>query len=470
MASPNVSVIIPTYRGADYLGATVQSVLDQTYPHFELIVVNDASPDHTSELMQQFDEPRLLYCVHDTNQGAVAARATGLASATGEFIAFLDQDDLFHPEKLEAHVTFLMNHPEVGVSYNGRYEINGETQAIREIWQPPLAVTLEDMLVSFPFAPSDTVFRRKWAFHEGVWDYATFKGDEVIVNGAEYIYCGRLYFAGCTFAGIGRALNYRRYHPGRVYSDLERRCRSEHMCQDLIFDDDRCPTAVRAAHGLAHTNTNLVWAYYAFAQNETRLGQMFLLQAVELQPEILAGNPCRLLDFLVMNSIAEEGREHPDLLQSIFAQLPQQLNGLSEHLDWAIGLGHLLIGSRAIMWGQYASGQYHLARARARQAAVDQTFVQKLTYQLLLYERECGAATAQAYLETLLPYLDEMGDRSGARALKANYSIGQAFRSYERQDFREVPRAVIQALRSDPKYAANRGVWSILLRSLTSVS
>ena len=58
MESPTVSVIIPTYGGANYLGEAIQSVLDQTYPHFELIVVNDVSPDHTDEVVASYRDPR----------------------------------------------------------------------------------------------------------------------------------------------------------------------------------------------------------------------------------------------------------------------------------------------------------------------------------------------------------------------------------------------------------------------------
>ncbi|MBE2224694.1 MAG: glycosyltransferase family 2 protein, partial [Anaerolineae bacterium] len=282
MSDPIVSVIIPTYGGANYLAEAIQSVLNQTYPNFELIVVNDASPDDTHQLMEQFDDERLNYIVHKENQGAVAARETGLQASSGDLIAFLDQDDLFHPEKLEAYVAFMGEYPEIGVSYNGRFEINAITNAIREIWQPPLSVTLEDMIVGFPFAPSDTVFRRKWVFNEGIWDYNVGKGDEVVVNGGEYVYCGRLYFAGCKFAGIDRALNYRRYHPNRVYSDLEQRCESEHYCQEIILTDPRCPADVQSVRDTAHMNTNLVWAYYAFAQEETKLGQKFLNHAIQL--------------------------------------------------------------------------------------------------------------------------------------------------------------------------------------------
>jgi hypothetical protein len=223
---------------------------------------------------------------------------------------------------------------------------------------------------------------------------------------------------------------------------------------------------VLAVRDIAHMNTNLVWAYYAFAQDETELGQKYLIEAIQLDSSVLEGQPCRLLDFLVMNSIAEEGRDHPELLQSIFDQLPAEVAWLSEHYDWAVGLGHLLKGSRAIMWSSPEVGQHHFARAGELKAKVDKTYVNKLTHQLLLYEHEFGPEAAKIFLENLSPYLDQMGDQQGVRWLKGNYAIGQAFQSYKRGEFRQVPGEVVRAIRSDPRYVSNRGVWSIMFRSL----
>ena len=76
MGNPTVSVITPAYNGADHLGEAIQSVLDQTYPHSELIVVDDASTDETPEIVRRFDDPRLKYIVHKENRGPDVARHT----------------------------------------------------------------------------------------------------------------------------------------------------------------------------------------------------------------------------------------------------------------------------------------------------------------------------------------------------------------------------------------------------------
>ncbi|WP_158059677.1 glycosyltransferase family 2 protein [Halorussus halophilus] len=99
-----VSVIIPTYNRADILPRAIDSVLDQTFEDFELLVVDDASTDETRDVVTGYDDERVTYLAHDENQGACAARNTGLEAATGEYIAYFDSDDVWHEEKLERQI------------------------------------------------------------------------------------------------------------------------------------------------------------------------------------------------------------------------------------------------------------------------------------------------------------------------------------------------------------------------------
>ena len=112
-----VSVIIPVYKVENYIAATVQSVLDQTYKDFELLVIDDGSPDRSGEICQQFKDPRIKI-IRQPNRGVAAARNTGIRQAQGEYIALLDADDLWLPEKLAKHVEHLETSPEIGVSYS----------------------------------------------------------------------------------------------------------------------------------------------------------------------------------------------------------------------------------------------------------------------------------------------------------------------------------------------------------------
>jgi glycosyltransferase involved in cell wall biosynthesis len=113
---PLISVIIPIYGVEAFIAAALQSVLDQTFQDFEVILVDDASPDRSMEICQQFTDPR-LHLVRQANRGLAGARNTGIRHAQGEFLAFLDGDDVWLPEKLAQQVQHLQDHPEVGVSF-----------------------------------------------------------------------------------------------------------------------------------------------------------------------------------------------------------------------------------------------------------------------------------------------------------------------------------------------------------------
>jgi len=123
---PKVSVIIPTYNRAELLPRAIQSVLNQTFQDFEIIVVDDSSTDNTEEVIKEFQEQdkRIKYIKHDKNKGGSAARNTGIKVAQGEYIAFQDSDDEWLPEKLEKQMKVLENaSSKVGVVYTGFWKI-----------------------------------------------------------------------------------------------------------------------------------------------------------------------------------------------------------------------------------------------------------------------------------------------------------------------------------------------------------
>jgi glycosyltransferase involved in cell wall biosynthesis len=125
MTPPLISVIIPTFNRASFLREAVDSVLSQTCREFELIIIDDGSRDETGEILKAYGG-RLIYYYQD-NQGVSAARNRGLQMAGGRFIAFLDSDDLWLPEKLAAQCDFFEQNPEVFICQTEEFWIrNGK--------------------------------------------------------------------------------------------------------------------------------------------------------------------------------------------------------------------------------------------------------------------------------------------------------------------------------------------------------
>src|SRR5712691_10864800 len=122
-AEPMITVIIPTYNYAHFVDQAIQSVIDQTYPDWECIVVDDGSTDGTRDVVARFvdNDARISYVFQD-NKGLAAARNTGLKLARGRFIQFLDSDDLIEKEKLRRQLEFVEAHEELDIVYgNTRY-------------------------------------------------------------------------------------------------------------------------------------------------------------------------------------------------------------------------------------------------------------------------------------------------------------------------------------------------------------
>jgi glycosyltransferase involved in cell wall biosynthesis len=172
-----VSVVIPTFNRAAFLREALESVSRQTYPNFEVIVVDDGSTDGTREVVAA-SAARPVY-VYQENQGRGAARNAGVGRAQGELIAFLDSDDLWHPDRLARHVEFLARHPDA-VFVHGPVDVIDEggrpdERASREMARRYARArrrgyTYENMLDSCLIFTS-TILVRRYLFDEvGVYD------------------------------------------------------------------------------------------------------------------------------------------------------------------------------------------------------------------------------------------------------------------------------------------------------------
>jgi glycosyltransferase involved in cell wall biosynthesis len=117
MTKPSVSVVIPVYNGEKHLHQTIQSVLEQTFRPLEIIVIDDGSTDGTAAVTKEFSK-QIRYFQHD-NRGTAASRNRGVAESEGDYIAFVDADDLWHREKIEKQMNYLTHHHtiEVCVTY-----------------------------------------------------------------------------------------------------------------------------------------------------------------------------------------------------------------------------------------------------------------------------------------------------------------------------------------------------------------
>jgi glycosyltransferase involved in cell wall biosynthesis len=131
--SPYVTVLMPVYNTEMYLKEAIDSILNQTFRDFEFIVINDGSTDSTSDIIESYSDPRIIYLQNEKNLGVATSLNKGLSIAKGTYIARMDGDDVSRCDRLEKQVAFMDANPEIGVCGTWLETIGDRN----EVWSPP---------------------------------------------------------------------------------------------------------------------------------------------------------------------------------------------------------------------------------------------------------------------------------------------------------------------------------------------
>lgn len=210
---PLVSIVVPAYNYARFLGACIDSILAQTYPHWELIVVDNGSTDNTQEVLGRYKDPRIKSLRIEINQGPVKAWALGYTHCRGEYFALLPADDLFLPTKLEKQIQFLQQNP--GVDAVGTY--------IREIDDDGKTPATPGWIVGYINQPIDYTNLENWRwkhylciptaiYSKKLCDRANAVPCDGLNNVCDWDFHVRLLGAGAVFSVIPEALTCYRWH------------------------------------------------------------------------------------------------------------------------------------------------------------------------------------------------------------------------------------------------------------------
>lgn len=138
-----VSIIMPCYNSGFFIAASIESVLKQTYNNFELIIIDDLSTDESISIINSFNDPRIKFIQLSENGGAGISRNKGIEMAQGRFIAFLDSDDLWRPNKLEVQINFMLDN-NCALTYSQYQKFSNAGKG--KIVTPPASVTYSELL------------------------------------------------------------------------------------------------------------------------------------------------------------------------------------------------------------------------------------------------------------------------------------------------------------------------------------
>lgn len=384
---PTVSVVIPTYNRAHCICDTVDSVLAQTFADLEVIVVDDGSTDNTREVLEERYGDRIVYIYQD-NQERSAARNTGIRHSKGECVAFLDSDDIWLPDKLQAQMEVANRYPEVGLLYGRVFPIDSRGQwHLRETemsgWGKAIPGRMFDRLIMLPVIPTPTVIVRR-------------------------------------------------------------------TCLDRVgfFDE----------------------SFSSFADWDLWL-RVCLHYDVAFVPQALAGKtvyddiPSQLAAYFAQMSPVR-------VVERAFSGLPQQMNHLARLKPLALARHVLCVACLDYVLNRIPQARASLARAMSLDAAWlchTDRFLRSIVDHGFRYAGPWGTCEdVFPFIDTVfsnLPPVAERYTRTKSNA-RARVYIVDAFRGYEAGDLSRARANILRGVLGDPFWLTNRGVISILLKSL----
>ncbi len=341
---PAVSVILPAYNQATYLGQAVQSVLNQSYIDFELIVIDDGSTDHTKQVACSFNDPRLRYIYQD-NQGLSAARNTGIRESKGPYLTYLDSDDLFLPAKLAHLCQVLDERPEIGFVAGQAVPIDEQGNPIGKIFNKPLPEDRRQLLLGNPLHVGSVMLRRSWQEKVGFFDTG-------LRSYEDWDMWLRLVKAGCPMDWIARPVSLYRFHGAQMTRQGAQMTEATFAVLDKIFSDPSLPSSWRQYHDRAYSNAYLRAAAQAYSAQDYANAKAYLLEAVALNPDLQSDDGSQLASLFSAWTDLPKTRDALVYLENIYNNLPEQLPNMARRRSKDLGTA-----ARRIVYQTYEHGE-----------------------------------------------------------------------------------------------------------------
>jgi glycosyltransferase involved in cell wall biosynthesis len=317
MQSP-ISVVIPTFNRSALLVTTLQSVLQQTHPALEIIVVDDGSTDDTQQVLEPFSSH--ITVLRQPNRGLAGARNTGFQAATGEYILFLDSDDLLLPNALEHFADFLNRHSEYGLVYSAWQQIDQEGKILGEIRPGRDGNLLIPLLKrEFFIFCSMTVFRRACLEQVGTFD-------EELRWSEDADMWLRLGAAGYAFGYIDEPLVQYRFTVGSMTADV-RPEQVDGWMRGLrkFFAERNLSPEIRSLEKQAYQVLHFETAGRYFRYGDVQNAQSQLRAAHELDAPI---DTDWVVNWLVGTALDPRTPDPQELIDRVFDNLPPELTFL----------------------------------------------------------------------------------------------------------------------------------------------
>jgi glycosyltransferase involved in cell wall biosynthesis len=211
-----VSIIVPAYNASSFIEETIHSVLNQTYNNFEIIAVNDGSKDNTLEKLQRYcNQYNFIRIIDKPNTGVCDSRNIGYSNAKGEYIVFLDADDLWHKEFLKKCIALFKDNPTIGAIYTTGQLINEKTEIQETVIEANTidsALCILEWKEGYTATPACTIIKKEMIEKAGLWDtnFSTAADQDFFIRIANIT----------PIVAINEILFYYRIHPNNMHQNI----------------------------------------------------------------------------------------------------------------------------------------------------------------------------------------------------------------------------------------------------------
>lgn len=300
-STPRVSVVMPVYGVEQFVAAAIESVLDQTFEDFELIIVNDRSPDNSLHICEGYEDHRIRIITHKENRGLAGARNTGIRASRGDYIALLDSDDLWEAEKLDRHVRHLDAKPELGVSFSRSAFINESGERLNTYQMPKLTgITADHLLCRNPIGNGSAPVIRRAVFDDIAFEATLYDEPETYYfddrfRQSEDIECW-IRIASLTpwkIEGLTEALTLYRLNSGGLSANIPKQLAS----WEAVIEKARehSPELIAREGSLARAFQLRYLSRQALRLQDGRLALSLCIKSLAENPKILFREPSRTL-------------------------------------------------------------------------------------------------------------------------------------------------------------------------------
>ena len=329
MSSPKVDIIIPAYNQGDYLKESVESALAQTWENLEIIIVDDGSTDDTAKVGRSFADPRVTYIYHD-NKGLSGARNTGLGHSTGEYVSFLDSDDLFFPTKIQNLLSLFDQNPEIGLAAGDSTLIDDHGQPIGKTYGDGLPNNPTGWLQGNRFHVGAVLVKKEWL--DKVEPF-----DESLRACEDWDMWLRLSIAGCKMAWLPEMVSMYRVHGQQMTRETMRMKSAMFSVLDKTFSRDDLGESWRAEEAKARSSALIKAAARAFLSGDkVQAGEDFA-EAVHVNPQLANGQADQVVQTFLGWAHAPSSADPYQYMVDVFDQMPAELNVSAEKKQALLG-------------------------------------------------------------------------------------------------------------------------------------